>query len=370
MRRRFNTPPHDIITNIGYYILDQSINDPSKIVATIIPPTAYTLRWIKRNSHRVLVKKISEGVCKVIQLMDTDTTKYFDGTDAPITDTSYDVMLMMPEFWYTAELVDTDKWRIWFADGNPKDGKKWHKWDHGHLIGVYEAYKEDDKIYSISGKTSTGGVSQADFKQYARNKGKGYQIIDWQAHCIMAFLFYGYYGNTNCQAVCGRGTNDYQKQTGQTNTLGMTDTTSANGNSMSINFWGLENWWGNKFEWIDNVTVDARVWKVTEADGAVRTAGTGVASNGYVSKMLIGDNLDLICQEVSGSNTTGYCDYYYQFSGISCVVRRSSSDSDQSGGVAFADAARYSSLTGLASGSRLAFNGIIVESDSVSDFES
>lgn len=351
----------------GYYIIDDTIKDPATKI-TLTNEVTEVINWIRQNSHRVLTKKTSEGVCKVIRLLDSDTTKYFDGTAAPITNTSYDVMLMMPEFWYTAESAGANKWKIWFADGNPEDGKKWHKWDHGHLIGVYEAYNASNKVYSISGKDSTGSVSQANFKQYARNKGKGYQIIDWQAHCIMAFLFYGYYANTNCQAKCGSGTNDYQKQTGQTNSLGMTDTTSANGNSMSINFWGLENWWGNKFEWIDNVVVDARVWKVTEADGTVRTAGTGVASDGYASKMLIGDNLDLICQEVSGSETTGYCDYYYQSSSTSRVVQRSNYGSYPNGGVAYAYANHDSSYAYSYYGSRLAFNGTIVEADSVSAF--
>lgn len=351
----------------GYYIIDDTIKDPATKI-TLTNEVTEVINWIRKNSHRVLAKKTSEGVCKVIRLLDSDTTKYFDGTTAPITNTNYDVMLMMPEFWYTAESAGTNKWKIWFADGNPEDGKKWHKWDHGHLIGVYEAYNSSNKVYSISGKASTGSVSQADFKQYARNKGKGYQIIDWQAHCIMAFLFYGYYANTNCQAKCGSGTNDYQKQTGQTNTLGMTDTTSANGNSMSINFWGLENWWGNKYEWMDNIVVDARVWKITEADGTVRTAGTGVASDGYASKMLIGDNLDLICQEVSGSETTGYCDYYYQSSSTSRVVQRSYYYSSPNGGVAYAYANGGSSSTYSSYGSRLAFNGTIVEADSVSAF--
>lgn len=351
----------------GYYILDDTVNDPATKV-TLTPEVTDVINWIRANSHRVLAKKTSDGVCKVIRLMDSDTTKYFDGTPAPITDTNYDVMMMMPEFWYTAESAGADKWKIWFADGNPEDGKKWHKWDHGHLIGVYEAYNASNKVYSVSGKDSTGSVSQANFKTYARNKGKGYTIIDWQAHCIMAFLFYGYYKNTNSQGKCGVGTNDYQKQTGQTNSLGMTDTTTANGNSMSINFWGLENWWGNKYEWMDNIVVDARVWKITEKDGSVRTAGTGGSADGWITKLLVGDQLDMIPVAVGGSETTGYSDYYYQSSSTSRVVRRSYSYSYAYGGVSCADALVGSSFTGSYGGSRLAFNGTIVEAESVSSF--
>ena len=70
-------------------------------------------------------------------------------------------------------------------------------------------------------------------------------------------VFWAQYGNTNSQGVIGSGTDSCQKQTGQTDSLGMEDTRAeTNGNTMSINFWGLENWWGNKAEFIDNVVVN------------------------------------------------------------------------------------------------------------------
>ena len=59
------------------------------------------------------------------------------------------------------------------------------------------------------------------------------------------------------QGIIGSGTDSYEKETGQTDSLGMEDThAETNGNTMSINFWGLENWWGNKYEFIDNVVVN------------------------------------------------------------------------------------------------------------------
>lgn len=141
-------------------------------------------------------------------------------------------------------------------------------------------------------------------------------------HCVMAILFYAQYGHTNCQEKIGAGSNTFAKQCGQTNANGMNDTkgtspvsglndAGADGNAQSINFWGLENWWGNKHEWIDNVVVDAYEWKITEPDGTVRTPGKASTSEyGYITKMLFGDCCDLIPTEASGSSTTGFCDYY------------------------------------------------------------
>ena len=54
---------------------------------------------------------------------------------------------------------------------------------------------------------------------------------------MMAVLYYAYYGNTNCQATIGFGTNNSGKNTGATNALGMEDTVAGgNGDSNSINF--------------------------------------------------------------------------------------------------------------------------------------
>jgi hypothetical protein len=143
----------------------------------------------------------------------------------------------------------------------------------------------------------------------------------------------------------------------------MIDTTTENGNSMSINFWGLENWWGNKYEWMDNIVVDARVWKVTEDDGTVRQAGIGGSSDGWTSKLLFGENIDLIPTDAIGSGTTGFCDSYTILSSNSRVVLRSDNKADAEGGVAFVDAYNDSSAAYSGLGSRLAFRGeIVIES--------
>ena len=144
----------------------------------------------------------------------------------------------------------------------------------------------------------------------------------------------------------------------------------ADGNTQSINFWGLENWWGNKAEWIDNVVVDAYEWKITEPDGTVRTPGKAYTSNRFISKMMFGDCCDLIPTAASGSETTGFCDYYYGSSSSACVVRRSLYSANALGGVACVYANLDSSFTDSYYGSRLAFRGQCVEAESVATFKS
>ena len=94
------------------------------------------------------------------------------------------------------------------------------------LGGAYEAYLIDDVLRSVSGVSSVGTISQAQAVKYAQNRGKGFQLFDWEMHKDAGNLHFFKYGNTDSQGVCGYGTNNYQKVTGLTNALGMRDTVS------------------------------------------------------------------------------------------------------------------------------------------------
>lgn len=359
--------------------IDQTITDPATMISGDV--NSSVIQQIRAGSHRYLGKYTADGQMTLCQLSDTDSTKYADGTDAVLTGAEGDVFMKMPDFWYRGLIINTDVWdlQICYDSASPGDG--WIKWDTNALIGVYEAYSTESKVYSRSGVLSSENISQANFKAYARNRGNGFQIVDWQMHCVMAILFYAQYGHTNCQEKIGAGTSINSKQCGQTNANGMNDTkgtspvsglndAGADGNAQSINFWGLENWWGNKYEWVDNVVVDAYQWKITEPDGTVRTPGKAGTSSNYITKMMFGDNCDLIPTAASGSETTGFCDYCYGSSSTARVVRRSCSYAYPSSGVACVHAKSNSANTTSDCGSRLAFRGQCVEAESVATFKS
>jgi len=320
---------------MGYIILDQTSSDPTKKVIDENGKTysnGYTrpsvIDSIRAASH-CYVGTFANNKMTLKQLDDTDGTKYADGTSAAtdIATVGKDVWMRLPEFYTKVSTVATDKIKIEFAfGGNPGTG--WKKWGGNDLIGKYEAYEESSKTYSVSGKASTGSVSQANFKTHARARGTGFSIVKWRHQNIMAILFYAYYGHTNCQSLCGSGANSYTKNTGLKNSLGMTDTTSSNGNTDNIVFWGLENWWGNKYEWVDNVVVDHPNWKITEDDGTVRTVattGSATAAWIYATKFVLGDDLDVIPAPGTsgGSDSQGYCDGQYLSTSASRVVARS-----------------------------------------------
>ena len=357
-------------TIISTIYIDQNITDPASMISGDI--NGFAIQAIRANSHRYLGKYTASGTMTICQLSDTDSTKFADGTAADLTGAQGDVFMRLPEFYTKALEIISDKWQIQFAFGSQPDSS-WKKWGGNDLIGVYEAYHSSSKIYSRSGVTPSREISQVDFKTFARNRGTGFALVKHKHQNIMAFLFYALYGNTNAQAICGYGTDTYPKTAGGTNSLGMTDTTTANGNSMSINFWGLENWWGDLFEWEDNVITGSGTWDITEDDGTTRQVAGYVAWDNdlYPQKLVIGEHIDTIMKPNSGSGSTsnGYCDRQYLQSDTGFVVRRAFYGSDANGGLVCVTLV-ISDETKSSVGSRLAFTGNIIEEENPETFKS
>lgn len=356
--------------------IDQTVTDPNSMISGNVNGTV--LQWIRNNTHRYVAKKTGDEQVTICQLSDNDTTKFYDNLTRSsdyIRSINHGVFVRIPRFWYKATETSTNIWKIGFS--NRQQDSTWKEWDGNDLIGAYEGVVNGSRLLSISGEPSTSNVSQIDFKSYARTNGVGYTLVKWKHHCIVGVLYYALYGNTNCQATIGSGTNSYTKNTGLTNSLGMNDSSaSATGNSGSINFLGLENWWGNKYEFIDNATfnhggTDYKFY-IVEDDGSSREVQAHqYTGTFYPTVMVFGEHLDLVMKPntTSGTTSTGFCDSQYFSESSNQVVRRSCSSSHASGGVAYLHTGGSDSVTGSGMGSRLAFRGTIIEEKDIETFK-
>ena len=354
------------ITNV--IRIDQTISDPYKMISGDV--NGNVIKWIRQNSHRVLAKKTAKGMITYCRLDDSNSNFYHDGSAAVLDGTQGDVFVKLPTFYYAG--TEGNNVEITFSR-KPFEGSI--EWDTNILIGVYESYNNGGKAYSRSGVESTRSVSQANWKLYAKARGTGYQLVDWQMHCVLGCLYYAMYGNTNCQATIGAGVSSSNKINGQTDALGMTDTkASTNGNSQSINFWGLENWWGNKCEWMEEDNIGTNMSTYDPVTKGSRNVAVPDYTGYYPKKMKFGKYLDLIARSddpKNRGNSVGYCDYqYWDKTSSSRVVMRSNSYSSLYGGGAYANAYNNSSYTNSSNGSRLAFRGECTEETNVTTFKS
>lgn len=263
-------------------------------------------------------------------------------------------MVNFPEFYYKYEKVDDNKYRYWFSlydvDGEYKHVGR-------SLVGAYKGFVDGGKLYSRSGVTPSTNITYTYFKNYASARGEGWQLIDFQQHCVIAFMLYAKYGNRNLQAILGAGGAVYITTTGTTNQKSNKDT--ANETSGYVNGLGLEGVFGGLYEWVQNVSIKDRIWAITDPDGVQRNINAGT-ENGWITKIVAenGPYFDVVPTDVGDS---AYSDYYYQSSGGPFCLLRSCDSFDVNGGVAFSFTTVAASGSGINIDSRIAFRGNITE---------
>lgn len=330
--------------------LNQTISNPYSMLSGEFgkdgTPETNVISWIRANSHRYVGNYSEEQGMVLRQLDDNNSELYADGSDA-FQDikgvNGGDVFMKMPNFWFKGVEVDgnPDIVDMHFSAQEPTD-EGWTKWDGNTLIGAYKTVAENTDnnttggLFSRSGVTPSVSVLQANFKAKARNRSNGddhFQIITYEAHQVMALLYMAWYGNTNSQVQCGEGNASYPKVTGQTNEDGMNDTIAEN--TRSINFWGLENWWDDIVEWMDNLGISDNSVNVSIKDydgNTIRKIET-IPDYNFIDKLYLAEKLDVIATSFNGNSNTYYCDKERFTTNLDAVGRRSGSKKENQNGV-------------------------------------
>ena len=261
------------------------------------------------------------------------------------------------------------------------------------LCGALQAVAKGTKLYSaVTGGTSVANLTQPDMVRYANQR--GLQLVDWEMHKDVANLFYAKYGRRDAQDQCGYGQNTNARIMGTTAMLGMADTVNPEHKTewcwykiqdeyggdkyvqiASSNCLGYENWFGNKAEWVDKVSLpnspSSEQYKlyIEMPDGTTRKVKS-TSVGGFMTAVVHQKWMDIVSAAGAGSSTTYYCDEFVPSGSTGRVVDRSGSYASASAGVGRAYCGYDSSYTYADIGSRLAFRGKIEVAESVGAFKS
>ena len=327
------------------------------------------------KGRRCLVKPTENGVA-ICYLDENNSNLFHDGvTEAKLDGTMGEFMVDLPEFYYKGVTNgDIYTYNIW--QNNIKGAHKSRR----VLLGAVEATSVDNVLHSrVTGNQSTGNLTSVVFHQQANALGAGFDIVDYDAHCKVAWMQYAKYGNLNSQAIIGAGQNSYTRIIGTTASLGNND--GADTNNTTI--FGLENWWGDKFEWmgglyewnnggkgelysfdgfLNSTTINGNpltMGLVSSASDYRKLDYTVTANkSGFISKMLLGEYGDLIPIKFNGSSSSFWADYGWVVLG-SYVAVRSFDFADPDGGAASFNLYGPPSSADASYGSRLLYRGNI-----------
>lgn len=261
------------------------------------------------------------------------------------------------------------------------------------LCGALQAVAKGTKLYSaVTGGTSVANLTQPDMVRCANQR--GLQLVDWEMHKDVANLFYAKYGRRDAQDQCGYGQNTNARIMGTTAMLGMADTVNPEHKTewcwykiqdeyggdkyvqiASSNCLGYENWFGNKAEWVDKVSLpnspSSEQYKlyIEMPDGTTRKVKS-TSVGGFMTAVVHQKWMDIVSAAGAGSSTTYYCDEFVPSGSTGRVVFRSNGYASASAGVGRAGCGYDSSHTNASIGSRLAFRGKIEVAESVGAFKS
>lgn len=186
-------------------------------------------------------------------------------------------------------------------------------------LGAYKGFKDGSgKLRSLSEKKPTATQTIGTFRTQAQANGAGYENSGFYQLMFRQAMYLLKYKNLNSQVAVGRGYVDGNSAaiaTGGTNAKGM-DFGETTG-KLQMKLFGLEDFWGNVWEWIDGIVTTSTRNMLTATTGFNDTGsgytdqGQGATADigGYMSKPQGSTKTGFLAKEVSGSETTYFRDY-------------------------------------------------------------
>lgn len=251
-----------------------------------------------------------------------------NGSPAPITDTRYDVMIEFPRMGLD---ISTSGKVITIKLTDAQNDSNFHYLAHkrGNVqkdyfyLGAYSATGSGSKLGSNSGFTPLVDTSITNFINYAHNRGSGYEIMAFYQWTYVQCLYVMKYGNLNSQAALGKGytSGSSAQTTGATNTQGMCYG-NPNSGTDRMKLFGLEDLWGNVYQFISGLYSDdnRNLFTTTDNFGVNQnvnaweynvSSGTTGNVSGYMIESQGTNNGGFVAKVGGGSSTTYYSDRAY-----------------------------------------------------------
>lgn len=254
-------------------------------------------------------------------------------TPSVLTGADGDVMIEFPKFAYriyedkddTAGTdylyisVSTDEEKIqadsryhYYAFSDEEEGDCYH-----FYYGAYKGSLIDNKLRSITGQLPANTKTIGAFNDTAKANGDGYMITGFFQLTAVQCLYLIKYGTRNGQTALGNGVVSVSAAiaTGGTENKGMYFGSTSD-SATHVKFAGIEDFWGNIWEWVIGLTTDANRQLLTDWDydgdlgreKFIFPSGLTEDSSGYTTRVAGTTEAGFMSIKHAGSATTHWCD--------------------------------------------------------------
>lgn len=317
--------------------------------------TAGSSEWDDFFGHYPVLFKDGAEVGK---LNPDNFAQFEDGTAADITSgNAGDVMIAYPRRGLTISISGTTL-EISMTDDPDNVDFEYNAHTRGSIakdvfyLGAYKGCVVSSKLRSLSGKTITANQTIGTFRTQAQANGTGYEQSGFYQLIFRQCMYLLKYKNLNSQATVGYGyvlsSHSAAIATGGTEAWGMdcelikaTNPSYMTDQNHHVKCFGLEDFWGNIWEWIDGCVTNSTRNILTGNDN-FNDSGSGYTDNGqgatanignYMSKPQGTTKTGFLAKEVNGSDSTYFCDSADL--SASCVARFGGHWNDASNAGAF-----------------------------------
>lgn len=326
-------------------IIDLSNSNPATCVTyadDAVEMTAGDSAWDEFFGHYPVLFKDGAEVGKLNR---DNFAQFEDGNTADITSgDAGDVMIAFPRRGLSINTVGNNLTIKMTNDPNNPDFE-YNAHTRGSTakdvfyLGAYKGYVASSKLRSLSGKTPTASQTIGTFRTQAQANGTGYEQSGFYQLIFRQCMYILKYKNLNSQETVGYGyvlsSHTQPITSGGTEAWGMdcelikaTNPSYMTDQNHHVKCFGLEDFWGNIWEWIDGLVSDSSR-NVLTANSGFNDSGKDYTNNGnggvsanignYMSKPQGSTKAGFVAKEVSGSETTYFCDSAYLYA--SCVAR-------------------------------------------------
>ena len=278
----------------------------------------------------------------------------------------------IPQFYYKVE-KSGNIFRYYVADG-PIDGFSLHPGSESY-VARYEGYLVNKSggqaLCSYSNTPAKTGLTRADFRNYAKNFASNAQLYDFAAWCAVGLLYRVEYADWGSQEKINGGiVNDSSvHKTGETDAMVYHTGRANSGDNAAVQYRGIENPWGNVFEWIDGINVNNRVpYICTEPESYAddttsnyTSSGITLPNSGWIKGLGFSSVFPwaLLPDTTGGGSATTYIpDYINSSAGWSVVDVSGCYTNASIAGLFFFDASQSSGISSQYIGARLQFREV------------
>lgn len=315
-------------------VIDLSDSNPATCVSyadDAVNMTAGSSAWDEFFGHYPCI--LNNGV-ELGKLNLSNFNLYENGNAAPVIKLGNDVMIAFPRLGVRIT-TENNKTIVSMTNAPNNADFKYYAHSRGDVstdvfyLGAYKGYASGDKLYSAPNQYPTVNQTIGTFRTQAHNRGSGYEQSGFYQLVFRQCMYILKYKNLNSQNAVGWGLvgGTGVDMTGATSNKGM-DYGSTTAKYLQVKLFGIEDFWGNAWEWIDGLAVDADRNILTNTanfqdDGKgegyiLNSSGFSSDAYGYMSKPQGTTEKGFVLKEGNGSETTYFSDFADLFA--SCVA--------------------------------------------------